>query len=297
MKPRCTTLRRYAIRRLARSALLVCLSVVASWRRVTGQAGGWQASPPNPTVGDTIWLERALAVPSGWQVRAGKLDATEAVEPLADPVVRRSAAGWVVRYAVVAWKPGAHKLALPPFWLLGPDGRADSTAGGTTSFSVTSVIPDSLRQPSPQGLLAPLRRAHQNSLPPLAAVALAAGLLAAGVAARRRRPRAVEPAPPVPLEREVPDTRWLAAGEPKAVAARAIWRLRAALARAVPEAHPALDTAECLQAVERVRPNAPLRELRDLLEQLDRVAFASAHGTDVAALSAMARRLARELTP
>src|SRR2546426_92096 len=82
-------------------------------------------------VGDTIWLERALAVPSGWQVRAGKLDATEAVEPLADPVVRRSADGWVVRYAVVAWKPGAHKLALPPLWLLGPDGRADSTAGGT----------------------------------------------------------------------------------------------------------------------------------------------------------------------
>jgi len=278
-------------------ARLVLLGVVAAGRLAAGQGGGWSASPAAPTVGDTIWLERALAVPSGWQVRAGKLDATDAVEPLADPVVRRSAEGWVVRYAVVAWKPGAHKLALPPLWLLGPDGRADSTAGGTTSFSVTSVIPDSLRQPSPQGLLAPLRTAHRNSLPPLTALALAAGLLAAGVAARRRRPRAVEPAPPVPLEREVPDTRWLAAGEPKAVAARAIWRLRAALERAVPEAHPALDTAECLQAVERVRPNAPLRELRDLLEQLDRVAFASAHGTDVAALSAMARRLARELTP
>jgi len=217
--------------------------------------------------------------------------------PLADPAVRRSAGGWIVRYAVVAWKPGAHKLSLPPLWLLGPDGRADSTAGGTTSFRVTSVIPDSLRSPSPQGLLAPLRAAHRDPLPPLAALALAAGLLATGVAARRRRPRALEPAPPVPLEREVPDTRWLVAGEPKAVAARAIWRLRAALARALPEAHPALDTAECLAVVERARPDAPLRELRDLLEQLDRVAFASAHGTDVAALSAMARRLARELTP
>ncbi len=257
----------------------------------------WIASPPAPTVGDTIWLERAIAVPAGWQVRAGKLDATEAVEPLADPTVLRSAGGWVVRYAVVAWKPGVHKLGLPPLWRLAPDGRADSTAGGTASLSVASVIPDSLRSPSPQGLLAPLRAGHRDPLPPLAALALAAGLLAAGVVARRRRPRTLEPAPPVPLEREVPDTRWLAAGEPKAVAARAIWRLRAALARAIPEAHPALDTAECLQAVERVRPNAPLRELRDLLEQLDRVAFASAHGTDVAALSAMARRLARELTP
>jgi len=297
MKPRCTTLRRHVARDIALTAALAILGVVASWRRGTAQTATWTASPPAPTVGDTIWLERALAVPSGWQVRAGKLEATEAIEPLADPAVRRSSGGWVVRYAVVAWKPGAHKLALPPLWLLGPDGRADSTAGGTTSFGVTSVIPDSLRSPSPQGLLAPLRAAHRDPLPPLAALALVAGLLATGVAARRRRPRALESAPQVPLEREVPDTRWLAAGEPKAVAARAIWRLRAALARAVPEAHPALDTAECLAVVERARPDAPLRELGDLLEQLDRVAFASAHGTDVAALSAMARRLARELTP
>ena len=81
------------------------------------------------------------------------------------------------------------------------------------------------------------------------------------------------------------------------MAARATWRLRAALARAIPEAHPALSTAECLAAVERARADAPLRELRDLLEQLDRVAFASAHGTDVAALATMARQLARELAP
>jgi hypothetical protein len=78
---------------------------------------------------------------------------------------------------------------------------------------------------------------------------------------------------------------------------RARWRLRAAVARAVPEAHLALTTAACMATVARVHPEAPVRELRDLLEQLDRVAFASAHGTDVAALAAMARRLARELAP
>ena len=146
----CATLRRYAARVLARTAVLVVLSVVASWRRGTAQTATWSASPPGPTVGDTIWLERAIAVPTGWQVRAGKLDATEAVEPLADPAVLRRAGGWVVRYAVVAWKPGVHKLGLPPLWRLGPDGRADSTAGGTTSLSVASVIPDSLLRPSPQ---------------------------------------------------------------------------------------------------------------------------------------------------
>src|SRR5207253_735553 len=218
MTARCATLRRYAVRVLARTAVLVVLSVVASWRRGAAQTATWIASPPGPTVGDTIWVERAIVVPAGWQVRAGKLDATEAVEPLADPAVLRRAGGWVVRYAVVAWKPGVHKLGLPPLWLLGPDGRADSTAGGTTSLSVASVIPDSLLRPSPQGLLAPLRAAHRDPLPPLAALALAAGLLATGVVVRRRRPRTLEPAPPVPLEREVPDTRWLAAGEPKAVA-------------------------------------------------------------------------------
>ena len=79
------------------------------------------------------------------------------------------------------------------------------------------------------------------------------------------------------------------------MAARAIWRLRAALAGAVSAAHPALSTAECLAAVERARPDMSLRELRDLLEQLDRVAFASAHGTDIAALATMARRLAQEI--
>src|SRR2546422_5012194 len=80
MTARCATLRRYAVRVLARTAVLVVLSVVASWRRGAAQTATWIASPPGPTVGDTIWVERAIVVPAGWQVRAGKLDATEAVE-------------------------------------------------------------------------------------------------------------------------------------------------------------------------------------------------------------------------
>ena len=271
------------------------LAVVQTCRRAAGQGSGWVATPTSPSVGDTIRLERAIVVPAGWQLRVGKLESTEADEPLADPVILRSPGGWVVRYTVVAWKPGAHRLALPPIWRLGPDGRADSTAGGVASFGVTSVIPDSLRDPSPFGPLAPLRQIHRNAVPPLAALGIASGLLVAGIAMRRRRPRALGPRPQVPLEREVPDARWLAAGEPKAVVARATSRLRTALARTVPEAHPALDTAECLAVVERARPHAPIRELRELLQQLDRVAFASAHGTDIAALAVMARRLAKDV--
>jgi len=285
MKPRCTTL------------LLAILGVVASGRRGTAQSANWTATPATPTVGDTVWLEREIPVPAGWQVRAGKLEPRDDVEPLGDPAVLRSPAGWVVRYGLAVWTPGRHTLALPPLWRIGPDGRTDSSAGGAASVVVASVLPDSLKAPDPRGPLGPLRLERRNAGPPLVAALLSIGLLAAGVAARRRPPRHVVPPPPVPLEREVPDVRWLAAGEPRAVATRATWRLRAVLARAVPAAHAALDTHECLGVVERARSGAGLGELRDVLEQLDRVAFASAEGTDVAALAARARRLAHELAP
>ncbi len=288
MKPRCTT---------ALAALLAILGVVASWRRGTAQSATWTARPPTSTVGDTVLLEREVAVPAGWQIRASRLEPSDAVEPLADPAVLRSPDGWVVRYTVVAWRPGVQRLTLPPIWRLAPDGRADSTAGGVAGFSVASVIPDTVRAPDPQGPLAPLRARHRSPVAPLLASGITLALLGAGVALRRRPPRPPGPVPHLPVEREVPDARWLAAGEAKAVAARAVWRLRTALARTVPEAHPGLSVGECLAAVVRVRPDAPVRELRDLLEQLDRVEFASAHGTDIAGLAAMARRLARDLAP
>ena len=292
-------------------AALAVLGAVTPWRAAPGQGAGsgeggggggggggaWVATPPRPRVGDTVWLEREIVVPRGWQVRAGKLDATAEVEPLGDGAVVPSAAGWLVRYAVVAWKPGPHTLTLPAISRLGPNGRADSSAGGAASFRVANVIPDTLKDPAPRGPLGPLRLAGRNAIPPLAAVLVSVALFAAGIALRRRGPQTVAPPPPVAVDREVPDARWLAAGEPKAVATRATWRLRTALARAVPTAHVALATPECLAALEQARPGAPVRELRELLEQLDRVAFASSHGTDVAALATMARRFAAELTP
>jgi hypothetical protein len=275
-------------------ARLAVLGVLASGRLAPGQGDAWEITPARPTVGDTIWLQRSISVPGGWQVRAGKLEPTAEIEPLGDPAVLRSPDGWVVRYPVVAWAPGTHRVALPPVWRLGPDGRADSLAGGAARIDVTSVLPDTTPAPQPKALLGPLRSDSRDPLPPLLAALVATGLLAGGVAWRRRGPRP-GPAPPhVPLEPEVPDARWLAAGEPKAVAARATWRVRAAVARAVPEAHLALSTAECLTTLARVRPQAPLRELGDLLAQLDRVAFASAPGSDVAVLATMARRMARE---
>jgi hypothetical protein len=284
-------------------AVLAAIGAVAPWSAAPGQgaavggAGAWVTTPPQPRVGDTVWVERGVVAPRGWQVRAGKLDATAQLEPLSDGTVAQGPAGWVVRYAVVAWKPGLHTLRLPPIWRVGPNGRADSSAGGVASFRVTNVIPDTLKDPPPRGPLGPLRRAPHNPVPALAAILVSVGLLVGGIGLRRRGPLSVPPPPPVPVDHEVPDARWLAAGEPKAVATRATWRLRTALARAVPAVHLALGTHECLAALDQVRPGAPVQELGDLLEQLDRVAYASSHGTDVAALATKARRLAAELTP
>lgn len=255
----------------------------------------WTAAPARPTVGDTIRLERVIAAPAGWRVRAATLEPGALAEPLADPVVIPAAGGWTVRHTVVAWAPGAVSVAMPPVWRLGPDGRADSLPGGTVTITVASVIPDSVTAPRPQPALAPLRLERRSLWPPLAGVLLAAGALAALIAWRRRPPRTVGSAPVGPLDPMVPDARWLAAGEPKAVAARAARELRAAVARAVPEAHEALSTAECLAAVERARPDAPLRELGDVLGALDQVGFATAHAVDPAPLALRARRLAAEL--
>jgi len=259
------------------------------------QANGWVAAPSQPTVGDTIQLERTIAAPAGWRVRAGKLASGTVAEPLGDAVVLAAPGAWVVRYAVVAWTPGEIRLDMPPLWRLGPDGTADSLSGGTATFRVASVIPDSLKSPAPQPSLGPLRLDRSSPFPVIAAVLLAAGALLLLILWRRRGPRSVA-AQSLAVDVEVTDARWLAAGEPKAVAARAAQRLRRALAHAIPDAHEALSTAECLAVVERARPDAPLRDLRELLLGLDQVAFATAHGVEVAPLVSRARALARELS-
>jgi len=260
------------------------------------QANAWVATPSQPTVGDTIRLERTVAVPAGWRVRAGKLASVTVAEQLGDAIVVAASGAWVVRYAVVAWTPGEMSLDMPPLWRLGPDGTADSLSGGTATFRVASVIPDSVRAPAPQPALGPLRLDRSSPFPVIAALLLATGTLLLLILWRRRGPRSAVAGQGLAVDPEVPDARWLSAGEPKAVAARAAQRLRRALSHTIPEAHEALSTEECLAAVERARPNAPLRDLRELLLGLDQVAFATAHGVEVAPLAARARALAGELS-
>jgi len=276
---------------------MIALLLVLAQTQGGGGGGGWVAAPSQPTVGDTINLEKSISAPAGWRLRAGKMASGSDAEPLGDPVVLASATPgeWLVRYTVVAWTTGAISLDMPPVWRLGPDGTADSLPGGSATFRVASVIPDSVKSPAPQPALGPLRPERLSPLPLAVAALIAAGALIALIAWRRRAPRALPEGAELATAADVSDARWLSAGEPKAVAARAAHRLRHALAQSIPEAHEALSTAECLAAIERARPDAPLRDLRELLTALDQVAFAAAHGVDVAPLAARARALAREL--
>ncbi|HEY6808860.1 MAG TPA: hypothetical protein VI160_08725 [Gemmatimonadales bacterium] len=256
----------------------------------------WTVQPARATVGDTVWLVRAVAVPAGWRVRAGKLESGGDVEPLGDPVVITTGDGAEIRYPVTSWSAGPHDLALPAVWRLGPDGRADSLAGGSAVFTLTTVLPpDSGARAAPKGPFAPFRPPHRSALPPLVAALGAGALLLVLLRLRRRGARHVAEAAPLAVVGEVPDALWLGAGEPKAVAARATHTLRAALARTVEEAPESLPTADALAAADGRLPGAAFRDLRDVLVGLDQVAFAAAHGVDVAALATRARSLAATL--
>src|SRR5258706_7566333 len=86
------------------------------------QANAWVATPSQPTVGDTIRLERTVAVPAGWRGRAGKIRAGTGAEQIGDAIVGPAPGAGGVRYALVAWAPGEESLGMPPPGRVGPPG-------------------------------------------------------------------------------------------------------------------------------------------------------------------------------
>ncbi len=270
--------------------------MVAGSRDSAGQNPGdeWRTVPARPTVGDTVWLERRFPLPAGWRLRPGRLDGATEIELLGEPTVVRAGEDWAVRYPVTAWTPGLHTVSIPSIWRLGPDAQADSVPGGTVSFVVQRVIPDTATAPAPRPALDPLRADRRDPRPVLLAIAGAAAALAAVLWWRRRRPRRLALATVGSPKPEIADARWLDAGECRAVAARAAGRLRVALAAAVPDAHLGLSTADCLAALQRARPQA-VPDLATVLGALDQVAFATGSEADVARWADRARALAGAL--
>jgi hypothetical protein len=260
--------------------------------------GAGQASSP-PTVGDTIWIGRTVAVPAGATLRPADWDAPDPVERLGPPRVTPHGDSADVSYPVVVWRTGPITIDLPGPLLLGAGGRLDSLPPQAVHLTIGSVLPtvppDSALKPQPRADF--VARTSTSAVPLLVLLAACALLLAPLHWWWRRRghPR---PRPELPTARmdAPPLERWADAGESRAVASAAASRLRALIAARMPAAHPGLDTEELLGAV-AVRGDWPLAELAELLRALDEARFGHTGSADALDHARRADELAPRLVP
>lgn len=260
------------------------------------QAGALVITPPAPSVGDTVVVERSLDLSRDVRARPQPLGTSLLVEPLSDPVVLRTDRGVVIRYVLAVFEPGRHGVAIPAVELLYRDGRVEVVGADTAWITLASVLPRGDSLPPARPSLGPLARYSASATPLLALLAVTLAGTGGWLALRRRtRPRPGEPeslAPAVPP----PLMRWVAAGELRAVAALATNRLRARIAALVPEADRALATEECIAVLEERRPDWPLRDLSQVLRALERARFAPAVPGDVLALVEQVDGLVQDLS-
>lgn len=229
-----------------------------------------------PTVGDTVWVERAVPVPERRAVRASDWQLSGDVELLGPPrvVFRHDSA--VVGYPLVTWRAGAHVVEVPGPLLVAPDGSVDSLPAERITLTVQSVLPDvspdSTLRPQPPARIVPRR--SDSALPLLAFWTLAALMLVPVHLWWRRRgaPSArVSPSPAAPI----PIHRWADAGEYRAALGAAMAKLRMAIAARAPAAHRALPVEACIATLAAEYPDLPHAEVAELLRALDSTRFAS----------------------
>jgi hypothetical protein len=241
-----------------------------------------------PTVGDTIWVSRSVAVPPGRTLRAGDWRPEDPVEALGPPRIIERGDSTGILYPVVVWRAGTHVVEVPGPLLLGAGGGVDSLPPLRITLQVASVLPkvppDSTLAPQPRADVVP--RGIRSILPLLVALAAAMLLLAPLHWWWRRRGPATSPASAVPRARLAPPIeRWADAGEWRAAAASVTAGLRAAIALRTPSAHRGLDTATLLAQLEAERPDWPVHEIGRILRSLDEARFGIDPAPDVVALA------------
>jgi hypothetical protein len=239
-----------------------------------------------PTVGDTIWLSRSIAVPPGYVVRAADWSPADPIELLGRPHIIPHGDSAQIVYPVVVWQPGTQLVEVPGPLLLGPGGTVDSLSGQQLRLEVTSVLPrarpDSL---APQPAASTVDIEAVSPLPLLILWVFSLALLAPLHFWWRRRGKPIPvttaraPVPEPPLD------RWADDGEYRAVANIAAARLRSAVAQRVLAAHAGLDTERLLSELAAVRPDWPLDELGEILRGLDEARFGVSRAADALELS------------
>jgi hypothetical protein len=257
------------------------------------------AQTPAPTVGDTIWVARTVAVPAGATLRPADWDPPEPIERLGPPVVSQRGDSAEIAYPIVVWRAGPLTVDVPGALLLRAGGPIDSLPPLAVRLTIASVLPavppDSVLAPQPRADFVP--RTSATPVPLLLLLAAAALLLAPLHWWWRRRghPRP-RPALPTPGPDEAPLDRWADAGETRAVASVAAARLRALIAARMPAAHVGLDTDSLLRTV-AARADWPLAELGDVLRSLDEARFGHTAFPDAIGLARWVEELAPRLVP
>ncbi len=247
---------------------------------------GWVVIPEQPTIGDTVVLEREVVVadPSA-RLRLTPLEASPFVEPLARPEVISGAGGFVARYLVALFETGEHAVAMPALELVYPNGRVETRAGGEAVITVLSVLPEGDSLPAPSVSREPIPRDVYRAVP---AALLLTGILVAAVGwgvVRRRPGRRPTWSGPAAAGEGVPVSRWIAAGEPRAVATVSMHRMREQIRMYVADAEPSLDLEAWLRIVEEHHSEWPVRELGEVMRALERASYAPAIPSDVIALA------------
>lgn len=253
-------------------------------------------TPAHPTVGDTIWVRRAVPLPSGYTARAPDWTLSGDVELLGPPQVSIEGDSAILRAPLVAWVPGPHRVDVPAPPLLAPDGSLDTLGPTSAQFVVAALLPDRpLDQLKPQPEAGTVVRGTVSFGPPLLAALLAAAVLLPlhWWWRRRGKPLPAPDAPPVPA---VPAARWADAGEARSVLAAGSATLRQAIGRQDAEAHRGLDTEACLALVEAHHPEWPLEDLGRVLRALDAARFSPGSSAEALALHEDAVALAASLS-
>lgn len=254
-----------------------------------------QAAAQGPTVGDTVWVRRAVPLPAGYTARQPEWKLSGDVELLGQPTIEVRGDSAVLRAPLVAWTPGTHAVQVPAPELLAPDGSLSTPPLTTARFTIEPTLPNRpVTELRPQPEAGIIGRRTVSWLPLVIFTVLAVLLLAPlhWLWRRRGKPLPLPAPPPLPA---VPASQWAEAGEARSVLAAGAARLRRSIAAKLPDAHEGLDTATCLAVLAQSGKDWPLADIAEALAALDAARFAPGSPDEVLALYSQAAALADRL--
>lgn len=119
------------------------------------------------TVGDTVWIERAVPPVGSAIIRPQPWTVGAIGQQLGPAEVVHGSTGTLVRYALVLWYPGEHTLTMPGPVLVKRDGSSDTLAASSVRVRVTSVLPGGSRRTAlpPRPARNPVPLAERSILP------------------------------------------------------------------------------------------------------------------------------------